>query len=192
MINDYKMNVLSLFDGMSCGRVALERAGLSVNRYLSSEIKPSAIKVANFNYPSDADYRLGDITNIDPSDLPKIDLLIGGSPCQDFSSANKTRLGVQGGKSRLFFEYVRMLKGCNPKFFLLENVLMKKEHENFVSITLGVKPISLNSGLVAPCLRSRLYWTNIPTTLPLVDKNLYLNDFLIGGVTLTGGRLGLY
>jgi DNA (cytosine-5)-methyltransferase 3A len=108
------MNVLSLFDGMSCGRIALERAGIMVDNYFSAEIKPYAIKVADINYPQDKANRLGDVTKVKGSYLPKIDLLIGGSPCQDFSGANKERNGHEGVKSRLFFEYVRILKEKSP------------------------------------------------------------------------------
>ena len=175
------INVLSLFDGMSCGRIALERAGIEVDNYFSSEIKPYAIKVANENYPQDAKNRLGDITKIDGYSLPKIDLLVGGSPCQDFSGANKERLGTDGVKSGLFFEYVRLLKETNPKYFLLENVRMKKEHQAFVSSIIDCEPIVINSELVAPHLRHRLYWTNIPLTEMPKDKGLKLNDFLING-----------
>lgn len=175
------MNVLSLFDGMSCGRIALERAGIRVNNYYSSEIKDYAIKVADINYPQDKKNRLDDITKIDGYSLPKIDLLIGGSPCQDFSGANKERLGVNGIKSKLFFEYVRLLKETNPKYFLLENVRMKKEHQDFISEILGCEPIVINSELVAPHLRHRLYWTNIPVAEMPKDKGLKLNDFLIDG-----------
>lgn len=175
------MNVLSLFDGMSCGRIALERAEIKVDNYFSSEIKDYAIRVANINYPQDVWNRLGDITNIRPKDLPTIDLLIGGSPCQDFSGANKERLGVDGIKSGLFFEYVRLLKATTPKYFLLENVRMKKEHQDFVSNIIGCEPIIINSELVAPHLRHRLYWTNIPFTEMPKDKGLKLNDFLING-----------
>lgn len=175
------MNVLSLFDGISCGRLALERAGIRVNNYYSSEIKDYAIKVADINYPQDKKNRLGDITKIDGYSLPKIDLLIGGSPCQDFSGANKERLGVNGIKSKLFFEYVRLLKETNPKYFLLENVRMKKEHQDFISEILGCEPIIINSELVAPHLRHRLYWTNIPVAEMPKDKGLKLNDFLTDG-----------
>lgn len=175
------MNVLSLFDGISCGRVALERAGIEVDNYYSSEIKEYAIRCANFNYPKDKSNRLGDILQIKAIDLPKIDLLIGGSPCQDFSQANKERLGDKGIKSGLFYEYVRLLKECSPKYFLLENVRMKKEHQDIISNALGVEPIIINSELVAPHLRHRLYWTNIPFDEMPKDKELKLNDFLIDG-----------
>ena len=181
MNNNKGINVLSCFDGMSCGRIALERAGIHVDNYYSSEIKPYAIKVANENYSQDAKNRLGDITKIDGYSLPKINLLIGGSPCQDFSGANKERLGTDGIKSGLFFEYVRLLKETNPKYFLLENVRMKKEHQDFVSSIIGCEPIIINSELVAPHLRHRLYWTNIPFTEMPKDKELKLNDFLIEG-----------
>lgn len=175
------MNVLSLFDGMSCGRIALERAGIEVDNYFSSEIKDYAVRVANINYPQDVWNRLGDIKNIRPKDVPQIDLLIGGSPCQDFSGANKERLGVDGVKSGLFFEYVRLLKATKPKYFLLENVRMKKEHQDFISSIIGCEPIIINSELVAPHLRHRLYWTNIPFIEMPKDKGLKLNDILING-----------
>ena len=181
MENNKGINVLSCFDGMSCGRIALGRAGIEVDNYFSSEIKPYAIKVADKNYPQDKINRLGDITKIDGYSLPTIDLLIGGSPCQDFSGANKERLGVDGIKSGLFFEYVRLLKATTPKYFLLENVRMKKEHQDFVSSIIGCEPIVINSELVAPHLRHRLYWTNIPFIEMPKDKGLKLNDFLIDG-----------
>lgn len=175
------INVLSLFDGMSCGRLALKKANIEVGSYYSSEIKQHAIKVADLNFPQDEPTRLGDITKINGYKLPKIDLLIGGSPCQDFSGANKERLGVDGIKSGLFFEYVRLLKETSPKYFLLENVRMKKEHQDFVSNIMGCEPIVINSELLAPHLRHRLYWTNIPFNKKIDDLNLKLNDFLIEG-----------
>lgn len=181
MNNNKGINVLSCFDGMSCGRIALERANIQVDNYFSSEIKPYAIKVANKNYPQDEQNRLGDITKIVDCLLPPIDLLIGGSPCQDFSGANKERLGTDGIKSKLFFEYVRLLKETTPKYFLLENVRMKKEHQDFVSSIIGCEPIVINSELVAPHLRHRLYWTNIPFTEMPKDKGLKLNDILVNG-----------
>lgn len=175
------MNVLSLFDGMSCGRIALEKAEINVDNYFSSEIKAHAIKVANINYPNDKNNRLGDITKIKGIDLPVIDLLIGGSPCQDFSQANKERLGDKGIKSGLFYEYIRLLKECKPRYFLLENVRMKKEHQDLVSDLMGVRPIVINSELLAPHLRHRLYWTNIPFIGMPEDKKLSLNDALENG-----------
>lgn len=175
------INVLSLFDGMSCGRIALGRSGIAVDNYFSSEIKEYAIAVANENYPHDMKNRLGDITKIKTSLLPKIDLLIGGSPCQDFSQANKERLGPEGIKSGLFYEYVRILKELNPTYYLLENVRMKKEHQDIVSNIMGCEPVVINSEKVAPHLRHRLYWTNIPFNTDVNDKKLSLNDFLENG-----------
>ena len=175
------INVLSLFDGMSCGRIALEKANINVNNYFSSEIKPHAISVANINYPEDKTNRLGDITEIEDWMLPKIDLLIGGSPCQDFSQANKERLGDKGVKSGLFYEYVRLLKECKPKYFLLENVRMKKEHQDLVSSIIGCEPIVINSERFVPQLRHRLYWTNIPYLDLPEDKYTMLNEILEDG-----------
>jgi DNA (cytosine-5)-methyltransferase 3A len=180
-MEDKGINVLSLFDGMSCGRVALEKAGVKVNNYFSSEIKPYALKVADANYPQDKDNRLGDVTKVKGCELPKIDLLIGGSPCQDFSGANHERLGVDGEKSSLFFEYVRILGEVRPKYFLLENVRMKKEHQDFVSSILGCEPVVINSELLSPQLRHRLYWTNIPFKESPQDLGVKLNDILVNG-----------
>lgn len=173
------INVLSLFDGMSCGRIALERAGIKVNNYYSSEIDKYAIQVANKNYPQDEVNRLGDVTKIDGYRLPKIDLLIGGSPCQGFSFAGKG-LNFKDPRSKLFFEYVRLLQETKPKYFLLENVRMKKEHQDIISNILGVEPILINSSLISAGSRPRLYWTNIPQT-SLQEVNVTLNDILDGG-----------
>ena len=118
------MNVLSLFDGMSCGQIALNRAGISYDKYYASEIDKHAIKVTQHNYPDTI--QIGDVTKVKGTDLPKIDLLIGGSPCQGFSFAGK-QLNFDDPRSKLFFEFVRLLKECKPKYFLLENVKMKKE-----------------------------------------------------------------
>ena len=154
------LNVLSLFDGMSCGRLALERAGIKVNNYFASEIDKYAIQVAKHNYPNTQ--HIGDVTKVKASELPKIDLLIGGSPCQSFSNAgNGTGFD---GKSGLFYEYVRLLKECKPKYFLLENVKMKKQWQDIISKELGVEPIKINSNLVSAQNRERLYWTNIPVS----------------------------
>ncbi len=118
------MNVLSLFDGISCGQIALERANIKVDNYFASEIKDIAIKTTQKNYPNTI--QLGDITKIDGTKLPKIDLLIGGSPCQDFSIANLgSRNGLAGIKSSLFYQYLRLFKEVKPKYYLLENVVMK-------------------------------------------------------------------
>lgn len=157
------MNVLSLFDGISTGRYSLDQAGIQVDNYFSSEINSSAIKISEKNYPDII--RLGDVTNIDTIDLPRIDLLIGGSPCQGFSRAGKC-LNFDDPRSKLFFEYVRLLneiREYNPDVkFLLENVEMKKEWEDVITEHLGVDPIKINSRDFAPQNRPREYWTNIP------------------------------
>jgi hypothetical protein len=154
------INVLSLFDGMSCGQIALEKVGVKVNKYFAGEIKKHAIEVTQHNYPNTI--QLGDVTKIKAEDLPKIDLLIGGSPCQDFSRANKERKGVEGSKSSLFFEYVRLLKECKPKYFLLENVIMSDYNYWFICNELDCEPVRICGSLVSGALRDRLYWTNIP------------------------------
>lgn len=171
----YEINVLSLFDGMSCGRVALERANIPVNTYFSSEIDKYAIKVADKNYPQDTSFRLGDVTKIDTSTLPKIDLLIGGSPCQGFSFAGK-QLNFNDSRSKLFFEFVRALEELKPKYFLLENVRMKKEYQDIITQYLGVEPIMINSSLVSAQNRVRLYWTNIPNVTQPKDLGITLQD----------------
>ena len=173
------VKVLSLFDGISCGRVALERAGIKVDKYYASEIKEDAIKVSKDNYPDII--QLGDTTKIKGSYLPKIDLLIGGPPCQSFSNAGK-REGFDG-KSGLFYEYVRLLKEVKPKYFLLENVKMKKEWQDIISKELGVEPININSKLVSAQLRNRFYWTNIPNISQPEDKGIMLKDILESGYT---------
>ena len=177
------INVLSLFDGMSCGQIALERAGIKVENYFASEIKPHAIKVTQHNYPNTI--QLGDVTKIDVSILPKIDLLIGGSPCQDLSAANKNKDGLNGIKSMLFYEYVRIyneLKLINPDMlFLLENVKMQKEWEATITIELGVEPVFINSALVSAQMRKRLYWTNIKNVSAPSDKNIELQSILDKG-----------
>lgn len=153
------MNVLSLFDGMSCGQIALNRAGIKYDNYYASEIKKHAINLTQYHYPNTI--QLGDVTKIKANDLPKIDLLIGGSPCQDFSSANIEKLGLKGLKSGLFYEYLRLLKELNPKYFLLENVAMDDFSYNTISHLIGTFPVDINSSLVSGQLRQRSYWTNI-------------------------------
>lgn len=153
------MIVFSAFDGMSNGQIALEREGIKVDKYFASEIKPHAIKVTQYNYPDTI--QLGNIKNIKAKDLPKIDLLIGGSPCQDFSQANKEKLGLNGLKSGLFFEYLRLLKELKPKYFLLENVAMDDYSYSTISEYLGTYPVNINSERVSAQLRQRSYWTNI-------------------------------
>ena len=169
------MNVLSLFDGMSCGQIALNRLGIKYENYFASEIDKHAISVTKSNYPNTI--HLGDVTKVSAKDLPKIDLLIGGSPCQGFSFAGK-QLNFEDPRSKLFFEYVRILKECQPKYFLLENVKMKKEYQDVISEQLGVKPIEINSELVSAQSRVRLFWTNIPCHELPINKGILLKDII--------------
>jgi len=169
------LNVLSLFDGMSCGQIALERAGIKVNNYFASEIDKYAIQVAKHNYTNTQ--HIGDVTKVKASELPKIDLLIGGSPCQGFSFAGK-QLNFNDPRSKLFFEFVRLLKECSPKYFLLENVKMKKEYQDVITQHLGVEPIEINSNLLSAQNRKRIYWTNIPGVAIPNDKGILLKDIV--------------
>lgn len=152
------MNVLSLFDGMSCGQIALNNLGIKYEKYFSSEIDKHAISVTQRNYPNTI--QLGDVTKVNSKDLPKIDLLIGGSPCQGFSFQGK-QLNFSDFRSKLFFEYVRLLKELKPKYFFLENVVMKKEFENSISEILEAKAVHVNSRIFSAQNRPRVYWTNI-------------------------------
>jgi len=168
-----KINVLSLFDGMSCGQIALNRAGIPYGKYYASEIDNHTIKVTQHNYHDTI--QLGSVTDVKGTDLPQIDLLIGGSPCQSFSNAgNGTGFD---GKSGLFYEYVRLIKECNPKYFLLENVKMKKEWQDIISKELGCQPIKINSNILSAQNRERLYWTNIPVN-EIHDKFIFIEDIL--------------
>jgi DNA-cytosine methyltransferase len=172
------MNVMSLFDGMSCGRLALERAGLPVTTYWASEIDKYAIKIAQKNYPDTI--HIGDIENIpDGKSYPQMDLLLGGSPCQGFSFAGKG-LNFDDPRSKLFWRYVWFLKENNPRYFLLENVRMNQRSQDVISRALGVEPIAINSSLVSAQNRYRLYWTNIPFDMPK-DKDIKLKDILEDG-----------
>jgi len=168
------MNVLSLFDGISCGQIALNRVGIKYENYYASEIDKYAIQVTQSNYPNTI--QLGNIVELKTDNLPKIDLVFGGSPCQSFSNAGKGE-GFDG-KSGLFWEYVRVLNEVKPTYFLLENVVMKKEWENVISEALGVKPIKLNSRLVSAQNRPRLYWTNIPNLIEPNDKEIKIKDII--------------
>ena len=189
------MNVLSLFDGISCGRIALDRAKIKVDKYFASEIDKNAIKVASTNFPNNIN--LGDVNNWRSWDLPKIDLLIGGSPCQGFSSAGKG-LNFSDPRSKLFFKYVEILnylKKKNPNIlFLLENVKMKPEWQDIITSYLGVEPIEINSSLVSAQNRVRLYWTNIKGITQPKDKNITLQSILedkiyINKATILGRRI---
>lgn len=188
------MNVLSLFDGMSCGRIALERAGIRVTNYYASEIKKHAIKVAHANYPDTI--QVGDVTKISYKDgilytengdfnVGKIDLLIGGSPCQDFSSAkamdrtktDEDRYGLEGKKSSLFYEYLRIKEQIKPTHFLLENVKMKDEAKQELDSYLGVEGLYINSSLVSYQRRARYYWTDVPSVTVPDDRGVSFQSF---------------
>ncbi len=178
------MNVLSLFDGMSCGQIALDKLGIKPTNYFASEIDKFAIQVAKKNFPETI--HLGDVTKLQTSGDHlldefecghKIDLLIGGSPCQGFSYSGK-RLNFEDPRSKLFFEYVRLLKALKPKYFLLENVRMAKASQDIISEYLGVEPVVINSNLVSAQNRHRLYWTNIPNVTQPKDKGIVLKDIL--------------
>lgn len=175
------MNVLSLFDGISCGQVALERAGIKVDTYYASEIESNPIKVTMKNYPNTI--QLGDVTKWKEWDIDwrSIDLLLGGSPCQGFSFAGK-QLNFEDPRSKLFFEYADILnhiKECNPDVkFLLENVKMKQEYQDVITEYLGIEPILIDSALVSAQNRKRLYWTNIPNVVPPDNKNILLKDIV--------------
>lgn len=208
------INVLSLFDGLSCGQIALERLGVDVSGYYASELDKNPIKVSTYNYPNMI--HLGDVRGVNAQELPKITLLMGGSPCTDLSVAGKLRgmstttkadvktldqylqLKLDGyefaGQSFLFWEYIRLLRETEPKYFLLENVDMSMKWKKVISDALGIAPISINSKLLSAQQRSRLYWTNIKTesfglfsdpycSIPQpIDKNLYLKDILEKGL----------
>lgn len=170
------MNVLSLFDGISCGRLALERAGLSIDRYYASEIDKNAIKVTMERFPDTI--QLGDVTKIDFTQfIGKIDLILAGSPCQNLSPAGNGK-GLEGDQSKLFFKFVEALNIIKPKYFLLENVKMKKEWQDIMSSYVGVEPIEINSALVSAQRRKRLYWTNIPNIILPEDKGILLKDII--------------
>ena len=169
------MNVLSLFDGMSCGMIALDRLGIKVDNYYASEIDKYAMQVSTANYPEII--QVGDITKLDLSTLPKIDLVMGGSPCQGFSFAGK-QLAFDDPRSALFFEFVKCVEALKPKYFLLENVRMKKEYLDIISEYMGVEPIFINSSLVSAQSRQRYYWTNIPNVEQPEERGIILRDIL--------------
>lgn len=170
------MRVLSLFDGICCGHLALERAGIKIDSYDAYEIEKNAIKATETNFPDVIQH--GDVTIEDFTKYKgKIDLLIGGSPCTNLSMAGNGQ-GLKGSQSKLFYEYARAIKEAQPKYFLLENVIMKKEWEDIITNILGVEPIEINSSLVSAQNRRRLYWTNIPNVTLPEDKNITLEDIL--------------
>jgi site-specific DNA-cytosine methylase len=167
------MQVLSLFDGVSCARVALDRAGIPVASYYASEIDKNAICVAQKNYPSTI--QLGSVVGLSP---PACDLLIGGSPCVDLSIAKKDRKGLEGEHSGLFWEWVRVWKETKPKWWVLENVAsMPKKDRDIITKELGVEPVMFDASLVSAQSRKRLFWTNIKFDLPK-DRGILLKDIL--------------
>lgn len=171
------MNVLSLFDGISCGQIALQRAGIKYDNYYASEIDKYGIQITQKNHPKTI--QVGDVIKLNVDKLPKIDLLIGGSPCQSLSKMGDG--SGFAGKSKLFYEYTRILndlKKTNPNvYFFLENVKMKKEWEKTISNDMGVEPVKVNSNLYSGQNRERLYWTNIPYG-EFIDKGIALADVL--------------
>lgn len=195
-MNENGLVVLSLFDGIGGGRIALERIGIKVNKYFASEIKTQAIKCATTNYPDIIE--IGDITKIkyennklynDKNEVVyegHIDILIGGSPCQDFSYANLqwkkdevvSTYGLKGNKSKLFYEYLRLLKSINPTYFFLENTKMRGNSERQLNHYLGVEGIHINSNLVSYQDRQRIYWTNIPNVTIPEDKHIDFQDYI--------------
>lgn len=172
------MNTLALFDGIGCGLEAIKRLSLPFENYFASEIDATAMWIASKNHKEIK--HIGDVKGVKSSDLPKIDLLIGGSPCQGFST-DGSGLAFRDPRSKLFYEFARLLSEAKPKYFLLENVQMLKEHREHISGILGVRPININSSLVSAQLRERLYWTNIPDIKQPEDKGIKLNDILISG-----------
>jgi DNA-cytosine methyltransferase len=184
------MKVLSLFDGMSCGRIALDRLGIEVDTYYASEIDKYAIAVAKENYPDTI--HVGDINQLDPKDFQDIDLILAGSPCQGFSFAGK-QLAFDDPRSALFFEFIRLLKAIKPKYFLLENVRMKQQYIDVITQQVSecypdhegndlfdskIEPILINSALLSAQSRQRLYWTNIPRITQPEDRGIVLKDVL--------------
>ncbi len=185
------MKVLSLFDGISCARVALERVGLKIDSYDAWEIDKYAIQISKKNYPDIRHH--GDIKLFFPDGITwDIDLLVGGSPCQDLSIAKRNRKGLDGERSGLFWEYVRILNEIKPKYFILENVnSMSSESKDLITKTLGVQPIMINASLVSAQQRKRLFWTNIPNVTQPLDKNIFLKDIIESGYSERDKSLAL-
>ena len=176
------MKVLSLFDGISCGRLALERVGIPVERYVAYEIEPNAIKVSKANW-NDIEH-CGDVTVADFSQYKGFDAIIGGFPCQDLSINKRGRKGLEGKRSGLFWHLVRAIEEVNPKYFLVENnYKMPQKDQDIITKTLGVEPILIYSGKVSAQSRYRLYWTNIPNVQQPEDLHIYLKDIVEHGET---------
>ena len=187
------MKVLSLFDGMSCGQIALKKIGFNVDNYFAAEIKQHAIKCTQHNFPETI--QIGDVRKVSYKDgilttengifeVGKIDLLIGGSPCQDLSVLMRNREGLEGKKSSLFNEWLRIKNEVNPRYFMLENVAsMSIDNKNKIDELLGVTGIFINSTLFSAQLRKRYYWTNLNVDLKIEDKCIELQSILESGYT---------
>lgn len=181
-MSDKVLNVVSYFDGMSCGQIALDRLDKKVDNYFAYEIDEKAIEVTLKNYPNTK--QLGSVVSAKLDELPKINLLIGGSPCQGFSSSGK-QLNFEDPRSKLFFEFVKAKDFLKPKYFFLENVSMKKEWLNIISNKLGVEPIKINSKYFTGQNRIRYYWTNLPFTNYIKkDIPIYFNEELFNKVEI--------
>ena len=175
------MKIVSLFDGCACGLQALKNLNVKVDKYYASEIDKYAIQIAMKNHPEII--QIGDVTQIDFKQFKDIDLLIGGSPCQDLSIAKRNGKGLEGSRSSLFFKYVEALEVIKPKYFILENVAsMTKENRDKITGILGVEPVMINSALVSAQQRKRYYWTNIKNIEQPKDRNIYLKDIIEHGV----------
>jgi len=175
------MIAVSCFDGLSCGQLALDKAGIKIHKYYASEIDKYPIKVTQANFPNTI--QLGDISKVDASSFngDTIDILMGGSPCQGFSFAGK-QLNFDDTRSKLFFEFIRLKDTLKPKYFLLENVKMKKESMDIITKYMGVEPVEINSSLFSAQNRKRLYWTNIPFEQEEIrDKRIVMQDILEDG-----------
>lgn len=170
-----RQNVLSVCDGISCGQIALNKAGIKYDKYFASEIDKHVISVTQKNFPKTI--QVGNISNLQSKDFHNIFLLMSGSPCQGFSRSGK-QLNFEDPRSKLFFEYVRLLREIKPKYFFFENVSMKKEWRDIISKELGVEGILMNSNLVSAQNRPRIYWTNIPNITQPEEQNIHISNVL--------------
>lgn len=173
------MNVLSLFDGISIGQLALEELNIKIENYFSVENDKYANSITKYNYPNTI--QLGDINDLDIKQLPEIDLILSGFPCPSFSKAGNQK-GFYDKRGKLFYKFIEILHKIQPKYFLAENVKMKKEYKDIISKELGVEPILINSALLSAQNRERNYWTNLPVSQPNHSK-IYLKDILESGIT---------
>ena len=175
------LKVLSLFDGISCGMVALERAGIPVEKYVAYEIDEKTIQISKQNYPQIE--QMGSVVGADFSQFKDFDIVMGGFPCQDLSINKANRQGLKGSRSGLFWELVRAIKEVQPKYFFVENnYKMPEEDKQIITDTLGAQPILIDSALVSAQTRKRLYWTNIPNIVQPQDKGIYVKDIIEKGV----------